>query len=94
MNHRCIECGIPLDMPDAIGYHPDCAQKVFERENKIMRYLVTFNENGFHEAFYTEWFDIENNLNEAINMVVFDLVNHQFCSSAFIGWQEITEDHL
>ena len=39
MNNNCIECGLPLVMPDAIGYHPACAKKVFERENIIPKIL-------------------------------------------------------
>ena len=43
-----------------------------------MKYLVTYIENGIQKAFYTNWFDVENNFNSEVGMVVFDLVNHKY----------------
>lgn len=58
-----------------------------------MRYLVTYIENGLQKAFYTNWFDVENNFNSEAGMVVFDLVNHKYMVNS-LGWSDIEEDHL
>lgn len=58
-----------------------------------MNYLVTYIENGIQKAFYTNWFDIENNFNSEVGMVVFDLVNHKYMVNSS-GWSDIDEDHL
>jgi hypothetical protein len=52
-----------------------------------MRYLILVG----YEAFYTNWFDAENNY--AAGMVVFDLINHTFTNDG-TTWNEINEDHL
>lgn len=53
-----------------------------------MRYLITSNT----EPFYTNWFDIENNFNSEMNMIVYDLYEHLFYDGE--SWKEIKEDHL
>lgn len=58
-----------------------------------MKYLVTYIENGMKKAFYTNWFDFENNFNPEAGMVVFDLVNHKYIVNS-LGWNDIDEDHL
>ena len=58
-----------------------------------MRYLVTYTENGIQKTFYTNWFDIENNFNSEVGMVVFDLINHKYMVNS-LGWTDIEEDHL
>lgn len=58
-----------------------------------MKYLVTYIENGTQQAFYTNWFDVENNFNSEVGMVVFDLVNHKYMVNT-LGWSDIDEDHL
>jgi hypothetical protein len=58
-----------------------------------MQYLVTYTENGIKKAFYTNWFDVENNFNSEVGMVVFDLINHKYMVNS-LGWSDIDEDHL
>ena len=58
-----------------------------------MKYLVTYIENGIPKAFYTNWFDIENNFNSEVGMVVFDLSNHKYMVNS-LGWTDIQVDHL
>ena len=58
-----------------------------------MRYLITYKENGEHRAFFTNWFDIENNFNAEIEMVVYDLRANQFMDKTLI-WLDIKEDSL
>lgn len=58
-----------------------------------MKYLLTYIENGTQKAFYTNWFDVENNFNSDVGMVVFDLVNHKYMVNS-LGWSDIDEDHL
>lgn len=58
-----------------------------------MKYLVTYIETGIQKAFYTNWFDVENNFNSEVGMVVFDLVNHKYMVNS-LGWSDIDEDHL
>jgi hypothetical protein len=58
-----------------------------------MKYLVTYIENGIQKAFYTNWFDVENNFNSEVGMVVFDLVNHKYMVNSLV-WSDIDEDHL
>ena len=58
-----------------------------------MRYLLTYSENGTQKAFYTHWFDPENNFNSEVGMIVFDLVNHKYMVNS-LGWVDIEEDHL
>jgi len=58
-----------------------------------MKYLVTYIENGTQKAFYTNWFDVENNFNSDVGMVVFDLVNHKYMVNS-LGWSDIDEDHI
>jgi 5-formaminoimidazole-4-carboxamide-1-beta-D-ribofuranosyl 5'-monophosphate synthetase len=56
-----------------------------------MRYLVTTNEA--FEPFFTEWFDLENNFNAQLDMVVYDLVNRKYSTDGKT-WHEILIDHL
>ena len=58
-----------------------------------MKYLVTYIENGTHQAFYTNWFDIENNFNSEVGMIVFDLVKHKYMLNG-LEWCDIEDDHL
>jgi hypothetical protein len=58
-----------------------------------MKYLVTYTENGTQKAFYTNWFDVENNFNPDVGMVVFDLINHKYMVNS-LAWNDIEEDHL
>jgi hypothetical protein len=58
-----------------------------------MQYLVTYIDNGMQQAFYTNWFDVENNFNPDNGMVVFDLINHKYMVNK-ISWLHIKEDHL
>lgn len=55
----------------------------------MFRYLVTAD---FTEPFLTNYFDIENNYNSEINMVVFDLLYNLFYNGT--QWFTIQEDHL
>ena len=58
-----------------------------------MRYLVSYVENGITVVFYTEWFDVDNNFNEDIGMIVYDLHNDKFMSIRG-EWNDIKFDHL
>lgn len=60
-----------------------------------MRYLVTYTntDNGTQEAFYTNWFDVENNYDPDTGMMVFDLAEHKYMVNS-LGWVDIKEDHL
>lgn len=58
-----------------------------------MIYLITYIENGTQKAFYTNWFERENNFNAELNMVVFDLVNHQYMDKNLV-WTDIEQNHL
>jgi len=58
-----------------------------------MRYLILYTEKGLQKAFFTEWFDVENNFNSELNMVVFDLLNHKYLVNS-LGWSDIDFDHL
>ena len=57
------------------------------------QYLVTYSENGTLQAFYTHWFDVENNFDPDKGMIVFDLLNHKYMVNT-LGWADIEEDHL
>jgi hypothetical protein len=59
-----------------------------------MKYLLTYNEGDTQKAYYTNWFDVENNFNPEVNMIVFDLFNHKYLYDEQKGWLEIEEDHL
>ena len=58
-----------------------------------MRYLVFYIENGEKKSFLTNWFDYENNFNDQLQMVVFDLKQKLFLSGPE-GWKDIETDHL
>ena len=58
-----------------------------------MQYLVTYIENGLQKSFYTKWFDIENNFNSEVGMIVFDLINHKYMVNS-LGWTDIEFDNL
>lgn len=58
-----------------------------------MQYLVTYVENGVHKAWYSKWFDVDNNFNEEIGMIVYDLWNDKYMSKAGY-WNTIVYDHL
>lgn len=55
----------------------------------MYKYLVTAD---FYEPFLTNWFDIENNYNSAMNMVVYDLLNNLYYNGS--EWMPLQEDHL
>jgi hypothetical protein len=57
------------------------------------RYLVTYTENGLRKAFYTYYFDIENNFNPDVEMIVFDIINHKYLVNS-LGWTDIEFDNL
>ena len=59
-----------------------------------MRYLITTNLllSGQH-PFFTNWFNIENNFNSEIEMVVYDLYLNKYTEDG-INWYEIEFDHL
>ncbi len=52
-----------------------------------MTYLVFHNG----EAFYTNWFDAENNFVKG--MIIFNRDTHKFSTDG-ITWKQIEEDHL
>ena len=58
-----------------------------------MQYLVTYVENGLQKSFYTKWFDVENNFNSEVGMIVFDLINHKYMVNS-LGWTDIEFDNL
>jgi hypothetical protein len=58
-----------------------------------MRYLITYTEEGIQKAFYTKWFDIENNFNAEVGMMVFDLAEDKYLVNN-LGWSDIEFDHL
>jgi hypothetical protein len=61
--------------------------------SSISTYLVIYIENGIQKAFYTNWFDVENNFNSEVGMIVFDLTNHKYMANG-LEWTDIDEDHL
>lgn len=58
-----------------------------------MRYLITYTENEIQKVFFTDWFQVENNFNESLNMVVIDLMANQYFNSE-MKWSDIEFDHL
>lgn len=60
-----------------------------------MKYLIITQDPCTDErsAFYTNWFDAENNFNPEYNMIVIDRTRHLV---TFDGetWQDIEEDSL
>lgn len=59
-----------------------------------MQYLITYvDDNGTKKAFYTNWFDVENNFNSDAQMIVFDLLNDRYMVNG-LDWNDIPEDHL
>ena len=60
-----------------------------------MKYLIITQDpcTGKRSAFYTNWFDAENNYNSDFNMIVINRTQHLI---TFDGetWQDIDEDHL
>lgn len=58
-----------------------------------MRYLVTYIVHDIRCAFYTEWFDPENNFGEGCNMVVFDLKKNIYYDDN-LTWSDIKIDSL
>ena len=55
-----------------------------------MQYLIT---STFLEPFITNWFDCENNFNENLQMIVYDLFNLKYTTDGKI-WHYIKTDHL
>jgi hypothetical protein len=55
-----------------------------------MRYLVVTSTN---EPLRTDWFDLENNYNEDIHMIVFDLYKDEYTSDGKV-WHKIVCDYL
>lgn len=55
----------------------------------MKRYLIT---TDVCDPFLTDWFDIENNFNLEINMVVYDLHLNKYYNGDY--WLAIAEDHL
>jgi len=54
----------------------------------MYKYLITSD----HEPFLTNWFDIENNYNEDINMIVYDILNNLYFDGK--TWNPLMEDNL
>lgn len=52
-----------------------------------MNYLILIEG----EAFYTNWYDFENNY--VPGMVVFNLLTHQYTTDGAF-WEDIEQDHL
>ena len=55
-----------------------------------MNYLIVSKS---YEPFYTNWFVAENNFNKDDEMVVFNLVTHQYTTNGK-DWYDIPQDHL
>jgi hypothetical protein len=58
-----------------------------------MRYIITYTENEIQSVFYTDWFDVENNYNENLDMVVIDLYTNKYFNSG-MKWLDIVFDNL
>ncbi len=60
-----------------------------------MKYLVIVQDptTGKQSAFYTNWFDADNNYNPDYNMIVIDRTQHLITFDGEM-WQDIEEDHL
>lgn len=56
-----------------------------------MKYLVTTEE--VKSPFLTDWFDVENNFNKDIGMIVYDLETNHYTTNGK-NWHEIEIDHL
>lgn len=56
-----------------------------------MNYLILYQGTHERSAFYTNWFDPENNYIEG--MTVFNLLTHTFTTDGKT-WKEIVQDHL
>ena len=57
-----------------------------------MRYLVTSNSNGY-TPFLTAYFELDNNFNKELDMVVYDLLKNKFTTDGY-NWHDITIDRL
>jgi len=55
-----------------------------------MRYLITTKDNP---PYMTDWFDVENNFNAELEMVVYDVFSYSYMTDG-INWQPIVFDHL
>ena len=55
-----------------------------------MRYLITAKG---HPPGLTNWFDVENNWNDDVAMVVYDLHLSKYMDDGIL-WKDIEEDHL
>jgi hypothetical protein len=55
-----------------------------------MRYLITTKGNL---PYMTDWFDAENNFNDELEMVVYDLVAFAYMTDG-INWKPIEFDNL
>ncbi len=58
-----------------------------------MQYLITYIECGATKCFFTKWFDVDNNFNAEVDMVVYDLVKGVYMTKELV-WLPIKEDHL
>lgn len=56
-----------------------------------MRYLITCNDGSF-DPFLTKWFVPENNFDDGVGMVVFDLYKFTYTTNGK-DWQPIKVDH-
>lgn len=54
------------------------------------QYLITMDGE---EPFFTAWFDYDNNYRKDLNMVVYDLWNHQYSTDG-LEFKDIESDHL
>ena len=57
---------------------------------ETMRYLITTKGN---KPYMTDWFDAENNFNDELQMVVYDLVAFAYMTDG-INWKPIEFDNL
>ena len=60
-----------------------------------MRYIVIYTDyhTGERKSFRTDWFNLSENYNSDLDMIVFDNLNNQITFDG-TSWQDIEEDHL
>jgi len=60
-----------------------------------MRYLIIFTDyyTGERKSFRTDWFNLSENYNSDLDMIVIDNLNNQITFDG-TSWQDIEEDHL
>lgn len=58
-----------------------------------MRYLITTTNAENNEPFKTNYYDYENNFDELLGMIVYDLFNDKYTTDGK-KWKPIEIDHL